>query len=132
MVRAAFDAYKEQAKSTLEHEKLQMLQRSWTLASHAAAVQGGGGASRLSVSALPHKRSEPPSPQHLQSSSVEPHRATSHAMLDPACATGAGAPPPRLGLGASPLPQRDSSHSLPREFLPPLSPHPTPAGRRSC
>ena len=130
MERAYFVAYKEQAKPTLEHEKLQMLQRSWTLASHAAAVQGGGGASRLSVSALPHKRSESPSPQHLQSSSVDPHRASSHAMLDPACATGAGAPPPRLG--ASPLPQRDSSHSLPREFLPPLSPHHAPAGRRSC
>lgn len=122
MERAAFNAYKEQAKSTLEHEKLQMLQRSWTLASHAAAVQGGGGAGRLSVSALPHKRSElPPSPQHVKSSLVDPHRASSHAMLDPACATGAGAPPPRLG--ASPLPQRESSHSLPREFLPPLSPN---------
>ena len=110
MERAAFDAFKEQAKATLEREKLQMLQRSWALASH-AAVAGGG--------ALPHARSEPASPPPLQSSSAEPHRSSSYAMLDPACATGAGAPPPRLG--ASPSPQRDSSPTLPREFLPPLA-----------
>lgn len=120
MERAAFDTYKEQTKSTLEHEKLQMLQRSWTLASH--AMQRGGGLGRHSVGTLPHARSEPaspPTPQSLPS--------VSRAMLDPACATGAGAPPPRLG--ASPLPQRDSSPSLPREFLPPLSPHHSSACR---
>ena len=134
--RAAFDAFKEQAKATLEREKLQMLQRSWALASH-AAVAGGGGVGRHSVGALPHARSEPASPPPLQSSSAEPHRSSSYAMLDPACATGAGAPPPRLG--ASPLPQRDSSSSLPREFLPPLAAHyvtacrsPPAMSRRSC
>ena len=121
--RAAFDAYRKQAKSTLEHEKLQMLQRSWTLASH--AVQGGA-MGRRSMGGLPHARSEPASPPTLQSASVELRRSpsVSHAMLDPACATGAGAPPPRLG--ETPLPQRDKSSppSLPRDCLPPLAPPP--------
>ena len=50
--------------------------------------------------------------------------SVSHAMLDPACATGAGAPPPRLG--ETPLSQRDKSSppSLPRDYLPPLAPPP--------
>ena len=124
-----------------------MLQRSWTLANHAhAALPSGptstpkppppplvappngverGGQGRLAPGQTP--RSDPPSP------TVRRQRSE---MLDPATATGAGAPPPRLGSqsaepqrihgggGAGGEQQRASSPPLP-----PLAPHHVPASR---